>query len=121
MPQRASVTVSPSSSRTSRSTPWVDGCCGPMLTTMRSSAIGSPPPSTSSQSPPVTVKTRPSVVSRAAAYESVVTVDPHGRTRLRRGSLVAPPLVGRRDLRTLVLHGYAAQGVVLALGVPLPV
>ena len=38
MPQRASVTVSPSSSRISRSTPWVDGCCGPMLTTTRSSA-----------------------------------------------------------------------------------
>ena len=37
MPQRASVTVSPSSSRISRSTPWVDGCCGPMLTTTRSS------------------------------------------------------------------------------------
>ena len=28
MPQRASVTVSPSSSRIRRSTPWVDGCCG---------------------------------------------------------------------------------------------
>src|SRR4028119_610604 len=27
----AETTVSPSSSRTSRSTPWVDGCCGPIF------------------------------------------------------------------------------------------
>ncbi len=62
MPHRASVTVSPSSSRMSRSTPCVDGCCGPMFTTTRSCA-----PSgggvTLSQSPPDSVKTRPSVVS----------------------------------------------------------
>ncbi len=62
MPQRASVTVSPSSSRMSRRTPWVDGCCGPMLTTMRSFSP-SAGASTVSQSAPVTVKTRPSVVS----------------------------------------------------------
>ena len=30
------VTISPSSSSTSRSTPWVDGCCGPMFMIMRS-------------------------------------------------------------------------------------
>src|SRR5579883_385843 len=29
------TTVSPSSSISRRSTPWVDGCCGPMLRTMR--------------------------------------------------------------------------------------
>src|SRR6478609_8762604 len=36
------TTVSPSSSSTSRSTPWVLGCCGPMLTvivSVRGSAI----------------------------------------------------------------------------------
>jgi hypothetical protein len=64
---RASLTVSPSSSRISRSTPCVEGCCGPMLTTIRSSESGSAPPTTVSQSPPVTVKTLPSVVSRALA------------------------------------------------------
>ena len=37
-------TVSPSSSIMSRSTPWVDGCCGPMLMIMVSSSS-----STSSQ------------------------------------------------------------------------
>ena len=60
MPHRASVTDSPSSSRISRSTPWVDGCCGPMLTTTRSCASppSSPSPAAmSSQSWPETVKT----------------------------------------------------------------
>ena len=37
MPHRASVTDSPSISKINRSTPCVDGCCGPMLTTIRSS------------------------------------------------------------------------------------
>lgn len=55
MPQRASVTVSPSISRMSRSTPWVDGCWGPMLTMMRSSSDRAAVSATSSQSPPVTV------------------------------------------------------------------
>ena len=32
-----SVTDSPSISRISRRTPWVEGCCGPMFTTIRSS------------------------------------------------------------------------------------
>ena len=65
MPQRASVTVSPSSSRISRSTPCVDGCWGPMLTTTRSSAspASARPSVIEPQSWPVTVKTRPSVVS----------------------------------------------------------
>src|SRR6187551_3654736 len=41
--------------------------------------------------------------------------------RLLVTSVVAPPLVGRRDGAALVLHGDAAQGVVLALGVAGPV
>ena len=65
MPQRASVTVSPSSSRISRSTPWVDGCWGPMLTTTRSSGLSPIDSLRVSQSWPVTVKTRPWLVSRA--------------------------------------------------------
>ena len=67
MPQRASVTISPSSSRISRSTPWVEGCCGPMLTTTRSSGASPSASVTESQSWPVTVKTRPSVVSEPVA------------------------------------------------------
>ena len=67
MPQRASVTVSPSSSRISRSTPWVDGCCGPMLTTTRSSADSPMLCVIESQSWPVTVKTLPWLVSPGAA------------------------------------------------------
>ena len=54
--ERAWVTVSPSSSSTSRSTPCVEGCCGPMLTTIRSSCSAKSTLSRSvSQSPPVTV------------------------------------------------------------------
>src|SRR5262245_29129133 len=145
MTVRASVTVSPSSSRMMRSTPCVDGCCGPMFTTIRSSWIGSPePPRTLSQSPPVTLKTRPSVVSRASAYASVLNCASYG-SRLRgsqarssrssaplgialRGSQarssrspVSPPFIRRRDLRALVLDRDAAQRVVLALRVALPV
>src|SRR5258706_4543817 len=36
----ALMMVSPSSSRTMRSTPCVDGCCGPMLSVMRRGAEG---------------------------------------------------------------------------------
>src|SRR5215475_770150 len=120
-----------------RSTPWVDGCCGPMLTTMRSSWIGSPePPSTASQSPPVTVKTRPSVVSRAVAYASVVTTRPlpllarssgqfgwrlRGSQAHSSRSSVRPPLVRRRNLRALVFDRYATERIVLPLRESLPV
>src|SRR5690606_37731658 len=112
---RSWVTVSPSSSSTSRSTPWVDGCCGPMLTTIFSSSIGSRPARTSSQSAPVTVKTLPSGVSWTGAYPVVMvgTSVP--------GSLVGPPGVRRRDLGALVLHRHPAERVVLPLRVALPV
>ena len=45
----ARTTVSPSSSIMIRSTPWVDGCCGPMLMTIVWDS-----PSTSGHGPPVT-------------------------------------------------------------------
>ncbi len=46
----ARSTVSPSSSIMMRSTPWVDGCCGPMLRIIVSSMSGhGPPVSTSSR------------------------------------------------------------------------
>ena len=46
----ARSTVSPSSSIMIRSTPWVDGCCGPMLRIIVSSMSGhGPPVSTSSR------------------------------------------------------------------------
>src|SRR4030095_1073173 len=85
-----------------------------MLTTMRSSCSGSVPPTTVSQSPPVTVKTLPSLVSRSVAY---VTGAPCGRG----WSLVRPPPVRRRELRPLVLHRDTTERIVLALRVALPV
>ena len=118
MPRRHSVTVSPSSSRISRSTPCVDGCCGPMLTTTRSSASRSIPETTESQSCPVTVKTLPDVVSCSRGVGVGVRV---GLVVRCRSSVVGPPLVGRRDRRALVLDRDAAERVVLALRVARPV
>src|SRR6478672_6224277 len=135
MPARVSVTVSPSSSRMRRSTPCVDGCCGPMLTTMRSSWRDVASSMRSSQSPPEVLRTKaPSAADSSApdvAYGSLVrwVVLMRGP---RKGSersadlcgvplVVAPALVGRRDRRALVLDGDAAERVVLALRVAGPV
>src|SRR5487761_2552068 len=74
MPARSSVIVSPSSSSTRRNTPCVDGCCGPMLTTTRSSLVAPISVTSESQSPPVTEKTVPSVVSREDAYGSCIVL-----------------------------------------------
>src|SRR5215211_7500452 len=126
MPQRASVTVSPSSSRISRSTPCVDGCCGPMLTTTRSSPSSAMPETTESQSCPVTVKTRPADVSASRAYGSYAVLisgslrKPGERLRVR-SSVVGPPRVRRWDGGALVLHRDATEGVILALRVARPV
>src|SRR5512133_1717573 len=140
MPQRASVTVSPSSSRMSRSTPWVDGCCGPMLTTMRSSCRAVASSIRSSQSPPEVLTMKPPSAAAWSAPEVAYgsPVRPAGRlvwvlirgpckVSERSGELcgvplvVAPALVGRRDRRALVLDGDAAERVVLALRVAGPV
>src|SRR4051812_11217059 len=144
MPARVSVTVSPSSSRISRSTPCVDGCCGPMLTTMRSSWSAVASSMRSSQSPPPEALTTkaPSAAASSAPEDAygtlgrpdcrpweVVDVLMRGprnvskRSGERCGvpSVVAPALVGRRDRRALVVDGDAAQGVVLALRVAGPV
>src|SRR6201999_1368365 len=103
MPTRHSVTVSPSRVRISRSTPCVDGCCGPMLMTMCQvpgvSAAWSAAATSSSQSWPETLYTRPSAVA----------------------SCFRPPLIRRRHLGPAVLDGDTAERVVLALRVTLPV
>src|ERR1044072_2458810 len=52
------TTSSPRSSTTSRSTPWVEGCCGPMLMTIRSSSPSAWARAlTSAQSPPPLART----------------------------------------------------------------
>src|SRR3712207_8588899 len=50
----------------------------------------------------------------------VCSSDLSRRTGPVSSSSVAPPLVGRRDLRAVVLHRHATQGVVLALREALP-
>ena len=62
--------VSPSISSTRRSTPWVDGCCGPMFMIMRSpmpSAVGAWYPERSSASVSDMRSTASSPVSRCSA------------------------------------------------------
>src|SRR5581483_11890898 len=125
MPALAWVTVSPSSSRINRRTPWVEGCCGPMLITIRWSWCSRMSSVRSDQSCPVTVYARDA---------SVVMASPPGRpgsggaprsayagARADVGSSEGPPLVGRSDGRAVVLDRDAAEGVVLALRVSLPV
>src|SRR5271155_1129284 len=102
------MTVSPSISRISRSTPCVDGCCGPMLTTIRSP--GSPLRAASTtwfQSWPMRA-IKVSEPSSCAVF-------------MASSSVVGPPLVGRGNLRALVFHRDAAERVVLALRMSLPV
>src|SRR5690625_1175966 len=137
IPTRASVTVSPSSSRIRRNTPWVDGCCGPLLTTIRSCPAVTAS-TTSSQSCPVTLMTGPSASSPAAAKGSSVAparplwlcscsepppgaVNRTSSVMASRSSRVGPAMVRRRDGRPLVLDGDAAERVVLTLRVPGPV
>src|SRR5438067_7517210 len=96
-------TVSPSSSSTSRSTPWVEGCCGPMLMIIVSSLRG----------------TRVVIWSRTV-------VGPGGRVLMRTprrgGASRRQPLVDRRHADVgLVRRADAAERVVLAERMALPV
>src|SRR5215207_11716977 len=93
MTGRALMIVSPSISSTSRRTPCEDGCWGPKLSAIRSSPAASA--RNSPQSPPETVWTLPSVVSRDAAKTSgssrnvslAVTVSPRKKPRSDRAKL----------------------------------
>ena len=122
MTGRSSVTVSPSRVRISRSTPCVDGCCGPMLTTMCSSPDCSPvrrPPRRPRPSPGRRRcrrgprRSRQSLASRGRGSTAGLMVS--------RAVIVRPPLVRRRHGRAAVLDRDAAERVVLPLRVAPPV
>src|SRR6266516_6961307 len=85
MTGRHDTTYSPSSSRTSRSTPWVEGCCGPMLMIMVSSRTGWTliPPS------------HPSLVGWRDERALVLRGDPGQRVVLPQG--MADPSLGHLD------------------------
>src|SRR4029453_233602 len=114
-------TVSPSSSSMSRSTPCVDGCCGPMLRIIVWSSEGSSsaiaatsasdirrtaPTSRISSAAPAPWRGAsswdPSDVRMAASVEAVVTASPG-------------------VLHALELHGDRTHGMVLAQREPVPV
>src|SRR5207244_3375215 len=107
-------TVSPSSSIMRRSTPWVLGCCGPMLMIMRLS-------STASTSTSAVRSTAPT--SRASSAAGVAARDriswaPSSVSRARSGVVMRGSPRGRCLLE---LHRDAADAVVLAQRVPFPI
>src|SRR5688572_11511665 len=100
-------TVSPSSSNMSRSTPWVDGCDGPMLMIMRSSSRGP----------------RGAVSSPAASRSDMRRTAEESRRRARSSDEVSVVVVIASTGRGsgFELHRNAADGVVLAQRVADPV
>src|SRR2546430_6904547 len=121
-------TVSPSSSIMRRSTPWVDGCWGPMLMIMVSSGLTSTLKSPGST---VTPSGRRSTApcSRSSSADSValrgaISWTPSEVSAARAAvswSWVVMAGASRGLGRVLELHGDAAHGIVLAQRVALPV
>src|SRR5690348_1799139 len=106
--------TSPSMVSSIRSTPWVEGCCGPMLMTMRSSSTAS---GRFCHSPVVATVYSPSKASRVPAVSSA-QAPAAGRVS---SDISVLPLVGWRDGGALVHDLDPAQRVVLAVGMPFPV
>src|SRR5690349_17633225 len=79
------MTVSPSSSSSRRSTPWVDGCCGPMLRTMRRGpALGCSSATTVAETP-------------AGMDWSPIKLNPPPRNRVVFAQRMAVPIVGHQN------------------------
>src|SRR5438270_8218349 len=107
-------TVSPSSSSMRRSTPWVLGCCGPMLMIMVWSSVSST--STSSWETPR--RTAPCSRARTSSLvwlRSLISWAPSSVSAVR--SVMASPRPGR----FFELHRNAADRIVLAQRMALPV
>src|SRR6266516_41053 len=85
MTGRHDTTYSPSSSRTSRSTPWVEGCCGPMLMIMVSSRTGWT----------LIAPSHPSLVGRRD--EGALVLGGHPRQRVVLAQRMAHPSLGHLD------------------------
>src|SRR4051794_17190512 len=120
-------TVSPSSSSMRRSTPWVDGCWGPMLmimvssseTSMSMSPASTVAPSGRRRTPSSNASSRGSLTSRRCCSSWSVSDVSCSRC----GSLYTCVMTGSspRSRRFLELHGHPPDRVVLAEGVALPV
>src|SRR3954471_1850480 len=86
---------SPSRVRARRSTPWVAGCCGPMLRTMSAVAMSPVATVSSRRSPVVTSPAMPRILARrgsAADPDSTVQVERLDRVyeRGHRGGIGSP-------------------------------
>ena len=126
-----------------RSTPWVDGCCGPMLMIIVSSSSGhGPPVSTSSRSRRLARErpqqlralvglrlepalllgagrhVRPRVIAASSRPRVFLERDRHARGRVVLAQRVADPVVGHEDAREVgvAVERDAEQVVDLALG-----
>src|SRR4051812_18387455 len=121
------TTVSPRSSIMMRSTPWVLGCCGPMLMIIDSSSETSTGCS-SATSASARRSTAPFSISRAMASLTSALARPWRPSAVRAGSsvrcgcsvVVMVALVSPRR-GALELHGDATRVVVLAQRVAYPV
>src|SRR5919109_2891778 len=108
----ARSTVSPSSSSTTRSTPCVDGCCGPRLTTIVSSDSGHcSGPRTRSRGVSVTG-------SSSSRSLRLLELDGHPGRRVVLAQRVALPVVGHEQADEVGMAGEAnAEEVIhLSLG-----
>src|SRR5919199_3274933 len=99
MTGRQRTTTSPSSTSSSRSTPWVDGCCGPMLTVSSSRCSSG---LTSSVEPTSWVLV-PGVPGRTSASARTIDVSRDGEVDGLRpegfgaSQRVALPVIGQHD------------------------
>src|ERR671914_2993071 len=97
----ARSTVSPSSSRTTRSTPWVDGCCGPRLTIIVSSDSGHcSGPTTRSRGLSVTG-------SPSSGPLCFLELDGHPGRRIVLAERVPLPVVGHEQANEVGMPGEA--------------
>src|SRR3954470_20091404 len=107
-------TVSPWSSSMRRSTPWVLGCCGPMLMIMVSSSLTS----TSTSSCDTPRSTAPCSRARTASPVSLRGLISWAPSSV---SVVSSVIRSPRPRRFFELHGDPADEIVLAEGVALPI
>src|SRR3546814_704371 len=111
-------TISPSSSSMRRSTPWVDGCCGPMLMIIVSSSDGSSPLKVAASASDMRRVAPTSRITSAASAEVrlVISCAPSEVARRRREELRSAGIAG-----LLELDRDATDGLALAQRVPDPV
>src|SRR5947199_9076207 len=109
-------TVAPSSSSMSRGTPWVLGCCGPMLMIIVWSSVISTSTSSLTDAPRRTAPRSSALTAELVSRRGLSSWEPSSVSAVRSVIGTSP-----RSRRFFELHGNAADRIVLAEGVTLPV